>query len=401
MSTPATPFKKGYRYRIYPTPTQRELLEQTFGCCRYVWNRGLRDAKTEYEHYLAMKQAPCAIEPIKPDVGGYGFVMRLPGYKADPACPWLSNVSAVALQQVMMHLGMAFKRFHQTRRGYPRFKKKVGSQSFTLMRTAYSFHDGQLYIAKSQEPLVVSYSRPLPSDPSSLTITKSATGKYYVSFICEYIPPKTTGTGRIGIDLGLTTYATLSTGERIPNPRHYVSAHHKLSRLQKHLARKQRGSRNSTKSRIALALQHEYVANCRHDFQHQLSRRLVNDNQVIGLEELRVKNMARNRHLAKHVMDAAWAGLTYKLNYKAIESQHCTLVYMDVWYPSSHLCSVTGLKLDRKLNLSERGWLCPHCGQTHDRDLNASLNILQESERVLGHHRPEDVAGRILLATRQ
>ena len=100
-------------------------------------------------------------------------------------------------------------------------------------------------------------------------------------------------------------------------------------------------------------------------------------------------------------MDAAWVGLTYKLNYKAIESQHCILVYMDVWYPSSHLCSVTGLKLDRKLNLSERGWLCPHCGQTHDRDLNASLNILQESERVLGHHRPEDVAGRILLATRQ
>jgi len=398
MTTPTKPLKKGFKFPIYPTLAQKELLEKTFGCCRYVYNRALAEAKAEYKHYLAMKQAPCTPEPTKPDVSGYGFVARLPGYKSDPESTWLSEVSAVALQQSMLHLGEAFKRFLHTRRGYPSFKKKTSQQSFNLMKTAFDIRDGQLFIAKSQEPVKVVYSRPLPSDPSSLTISKNPSGQYFVSFTCEYNPPKTSGTGRIGIDLGIKDLLTLSTGERIANPRHYVRAQQKLRRLQQSHSRKHQGSRNSHKSRLALAAQHARIANCRHDFQHQLSRRLVNENQVIGLESLGVKNMARNRHLAKHVMDAAWSGITQKLNYKTIESQHCTLVYMDVWYPSSHLCSVTGLRLDRKLKLSERSWPCPHCGQTHDRDLNAANNILQEAERVLSHLPPEDSAGRILLA---
>jgi len=398
MTTPTKPLKKGFKFPIYPTPAQKELLERTFGCCRYVYNRALAEAKAEYNHYLAMKQAPCTPEPIRPDVSGYGFVARLPRYKTDPASTWLSEVSAVALQQSMLHLGEAFKRFFHTRKGYPSFKKKTSQQSFSLMKTAFDIRDGQLFIAKSPEPLKVVYSRELPPDPSSLTITKTSTGRYYVSYTCEYTPKRTSGTGRIGIDLGIKTLATISDGTTITNPRHYVTAQRKLRRLQQSHSRKQQGSRNSIKSRQLLAAQHSRIANCRHDFQHQISRRLVNDNQVIGLEELRVGNMARNSKLAKHVMDAAWSGITQKLNYKAIESQHCTLVYMDVWYPSSHLCSVTGLRLDRKLKLSERSWLCPHCGQTHDRDLNAAINILQEAERVVSHYAPGDVAGRILLA---
>ena len=396
-----SPLKKGYRFQIYPTAEQRDLLERTFGCCRYVYNRALAEAKDEYQKYLALREASPLAALQKPDVSGYGFSARLPQYKADPKSSWLTEVSSVALVQSMLHLGEAFQRFFKEKKGYPQFKKKQNKQSFTLMAAnSFTLRDGVFTMAKCKTPIKVGFSRELPSAPSQCTISRTPSGKYYVSFLCEYSPEKTSGTGQIGIDLGIKDFATLSTGEKIPNPKHYVSAQRRLKRLQQILARRKKGSANRKKARLAVAKQHERIANLRNTFHHQLSRRLVNQNQVIGLEGLKVANMLGNRKLSKHIADAAWSAFAQKLAHKVAESQHATLVQMDPFYPSSHLCSVTGQRLDRKLDLKERDWHCPHCGQVHDRDVNAACNILNKSLETLAKYDTATVAGSVVLAKR-
>ena len=397
MSLPA-PLKKGFKFPIYPTEDQKQLLERTFGCCRYVYNRALAEAEYEYNHYLAVSKANPNTPLTKPDVSGYGFIHKLGIFKADPMSSWLNEVSSVALQQTMLHLGSAFKTFFRERKGYPSFKKKHLKQSFSLMKTAFTLRDGVFKIAKLDTPLKVIFSRDLPSEPSSVTISKTPTGRYYASFTCEYQPKSAIGAGKLGIDLGIKDFATLSTGEKITNPKHLIKAQKKLKRLQQTLSRRKKGSANRHKARQAVALCHERVANARRDFHHQLSRRLVNENQVIGLEKLMVRNMVKNRKLSKHIADAAWKSFTGMVEYKTVESHHCTLVYMDAWYPSSHLCNVTHLRLDRKLSLSERSWDCPHCGQKHDRDVNAALNIRDEALYALAKNEPTDFSGKIILA---
>lgn len=400
MSETPKLLKKGFKFPIYPTTEQQGLINQTFGCCRYVWNKALGAAVHEYKQYLEMSKVTHQSRLIKPDVSGYGFVNRLPAMRTNPETPWLSNISSVALQQTMLHLGGAFTRFFKEKKGYPKFKKKHGKQSFSLMKTAFTLDQSGFFIAKCKTPIKVVFSRQLPSEPSSLTISRTATGKYYVSFICEYQPAKTSGHGRVGIDLGIKDFATLSTGEKITNPKHYLKAQKRVKRAQQALSRKQKGSSNRHKTRLSVAKIHERVRSTRMDFQHKLSRQLVNDNQVIAVEKLMVANMVKNRKLAKHISDASWSSFTNMLNYKAIESQHSTILYVSTWFPSSHLCSVTHERLNRKLSLSERAWDCPYCGQRHDRDVNAAINILQEAELnlALNFKHPSEVAGKVMLA---
>lgn len=392
--------KKRFKFPIYPTAEQQELINQTFGCCRYVWNKALESTVHEYKQYLVMSKVAYQSKLIKPDVSGYGFVNRLPDMRRDPDTPWLSSVSSVALQQTMLHLGGAFTRFFKEKKGYPKFKRKHGKQSFSLTKTAFTLEPSGLFIAKCKIPIKVVFSRKLPSEPSSLTISRTATGKYYVSFICEYHPIKTSGHGRIGIDLGIKDFATLSTGQKFANPKCYLKAQRKLKRAQQALSRKKKGSSNRHKARFKVAKIHERVSNTRSDFQHKLSRQLVNDNQVIAVEKLMVANMVKNRKLAKHISDVSWASFSNMLNYKAVESQHATVFYVSTWFPSSHLCSATHKRLNRKLTLAERAWDCPYCGQRHDRDVNAAINILHEAELNLEHKfkHPSEVAGKIVLA---
>lgn len=400
MSEVSKLLKKGFKFPIYPTAEQQELINQTFGCCRYVWNKALEAAVHEHKQYLEMSKVTYQSRLIKPDVSGYGFVNRLPDIRRDPETPWLSDVSSVALQQTMLHLGGAFTRFFKEKKGYPRFKKKHAKQSFSLMKTAFTLGSSGFFIAKCKRPIKVVFSRQLPSEPSSLTISRTATGKYYVSFVCEYQPIKTSGHGRIGIDLGIKDFATLSTGQKFTNPKHYLKAQQRLKRAQQELSRKKKGSNNRHKARFKVAKVHERVSKTRSDFQHKLSRQLVNDNQVIAVEKLMVANMVKNRKLAKHISDASWASFLTMLNYKAVESQHTTVFYVSTWFPSSHLCNVTHKKLNRKLTLTERAWDCPYCGQRHDRDVNAAINILHEAELSLARKfkHPLDVAGKIVLA---
>ena len=403
MSTTATPavpartFVKGFKFPCYPTEEQKVLLAKTFGCCRYVYNRGLKEAVAEYEHYLAHRTALPSLKP--PRCTGYDFVNKLPGYKSDPDSFWLNEVSAVALQQAMLHLGSAYSDFFKEHKGYPRTKSKYDRQSFTLVGTAFQMRGRDLYIIKSMAtPLKVVFSRELPSAPSKITISKTPSGKYYVSFLCEYTPEPKYGTGRIGIDLGLKDFLVASDGTRIPNPKHLAKRARQLRRAQQSLSRCKKGSRNRTKARLKVAQIHERIRNTRTDFQHKLSRRLVNENQVIGLEKLMVKGMVRNRHLSKAISDAGWRSFTNKLDYKAREAQYCTLIYMDAFFPSSHLCSLTHKRLDRKLSLNERTWLCPHCGLMHDRDENAAANIEYEALEVLAREGIDPSAGLIVLA---
>jgi putative transposase len=394
------PFIKGYKYRIYPTEAQKELLAKTFGCCRYVYYKLLEAIKAEYEAYKESLKTPSATTLKKPSVNAFESTKRLTLLKSKGDAPWLNEVSAVALQQSVIHLGKAFENFFRAKKGYPKFKKKYGPQSFTLTRDAFRFKEGKLYIAKSNEPLEVLYSRELPSEPSSLTISKTPSGEYYISFTCEYTPVKTSGTKITGIDLGLNSLITLSDGTKIANPYHYRNGQKRLRRLQQSLSRKQKDSKNRYKARIALAKYHERIKNRRLDQLHKLTRTLVNNNQVIGVEDLVVENMVKNPKLAKYIQDSSWSTFLKLLSYKAIESQHCNIVLVDRYFPSSHLCSVTGKHLGRKLDLNERSWQCPHCGQVHNRDVNAAVNIAKEALRIYQSLTPGKAKGMVIIGNR-
>lgn len=399
-TTVQRPFIKGFKFEIYPTPDQQASLAKIFGSCRWVWNEVLTTVKTEYQQYLDIQsRAGVAIKPQ--DVTGYNLVKRLPLLKLTN--PWLYDAPADSLQQTMLQLAQAYSRFFKSRKGYPRYKSKHDyKQSVTLTRGVFNLKKDIFVMSKVNGPIAIGWGRnnelrELPSVPSSAVIKKDNTGRYWISFICEYFPEPTQGNGTIGIDLGLKDLAVLSTGERISNPRHYQQAQQCLRRLQQSLARKQKGSNNRSKTKLKLAQLHTYITNSRTTTIHQLTRRLVNENQVIGIEGLRIGNMVKNNRLSKGILDAGWGMFKQQLSYKARESQHCAVVQMDVWYPSTHICNVTQQRLDRKLKLSERTWNCPYCGQTHDRDLNAALNIRDIAIRIV--RQTPDPGGLTLLAT--
>jgi putative transposase len=298
----------------------------------------------------------------------------------------------------MLHLGSAFSTFFKNRKGYPAFKSKHGKQSFSLMSFNLRFKEKELFIPKSKDPLRVKWSRELPNSPSSATINKTPSGKYFISFVCEYIPVKTNGTGQIGLDLGLKDFLVTSDGTKISNPKYLKNKERHLKRVQQALSRKKKGSKNRAKARIKVALVHEKIVNTRNDFLHKLSTNIINENQVIGVEKLKVSNMIKNHSLAKSISDVAWGRFCQMLNYKALASQNCSIVYMDTWYPSSHLCSVDGYLLEHKLKLSDRLWTCPQCGTVHDRDINAAKNILKVTLATVKEHLVLPGAAMILLA---
>lgn len=377
---------KGYKFRIYPTAKQKEQLAVNFGHTRFAWNQLLSEAQKEYEAYRD------GTSLVKPDVSGFGLINKLSPLKA--VYPWLADASAVALQQKVLDLGTAFKSFFGKNRkiklGYPKFKSRKDKQSFRLMSGGFRINDDQLQLAKFQSSIQVRWSRTLPSPPSQCTVSLTPSGEYYVSFLCRYDPVKTTGTGIVGIDAGITDLATISNGVTIANLRHYVKAQSKLRQLQRRLSKKQKGSKNRSKARIKVAKLHCKISNQRNDYMHKLTTSLVCDNQAIAIERLGISNMARNHKLAKHILDAAWGSMREQLIYKVVASQHCKLILADPYYPSTQLCSVCGIKPDTKIKLGTLSWQCSNCHTVHQRDANASMNleILARSElhrqRLLG-----------------
>lgn len=363
--------KRAYKYRFYPTPDQVELLAQTFGCVRFVYNSILRwrtDAYYDRQEKIGYPQAD----------------KRLTAIKAMPEYSWLANVSAVPLQQAIRHQQNAFSNFFAGRAKYPTFKSKRHKQAATFMNTAFKYKDGCLYMAKSKAPLDVRWSRPLPSVPSSITISKDSAGRYFVSCLCEFEPVSLPITAKtVGIDVGLTDLFVTDTGFKTGNPRHTAKYAKRLALLQRRLSKKKKGSKNRAKARLKVARIHAKIADCRLDNLHKLSRKLINENQVVCVESLKVKNMIRNPKLSKAIADAGWGEFVRQLEYKG-EWSGRSVVAIDQFFPSSKRCSGCGYTMP-KMALKVRSWLCPECGANHDRDVNAAKNIKAVGLTALAH----------------
>jgi putative transposase len=361
--------KRAYKYRFYPTPEQEQILSQTFGCVRFVYNSVLR-WRTDAFYQQQLK------------VGYVEANAQLSRMKKDPELAFLGEVSSVPLQQCLRHQQTAFKNFFEGRAQYPKFKSKRHRQSAEFTRSAFKYRDGKLYLAKSKTPLDIRWSRELPSEPSTVTVSKDSAGRYFVSCLCEFEPsqlPVTPNT--TGIDLGLKDLFITDKGERVGNPRHTAKYATRLAKAQRRLSKKKLGSANRAKARRKVAKIHAKISDCRQDNLHKLSRRLINENQVICVESLKVKNMIRNPSLSKAIADASWGEFVRQLAYKADWAGR-SLVAIDQWFPSSKRCSGCGHTLS-SLPLSIRQWDCPECGMSHDRDINAATNIKAAGLAVL------------------
>lgn len=358
--------QRAFRYRFEPTAEQAAQLARTFGCVRFVWNWALAERRRAY-----------AVEGRS--VGYVQTSAMLTALKADGEHDWLAEVSSVPLQQALRHLQGAYAAFFAKRSRYPGFKRKHACrEAAEFTRSGFSLRNGELRVAKLSEPLAVRWSRPLPEgvEPSSVTVSRDAAGRWFVSILCDdpTIRPLPRATGTVGIDAGLTTLVTLSTGEKVANPRHERRDREKLAKAQRTLARKAKGSANRAKAKRKVARVHARIADRRRDHLHKLTTRLVHENQVLAIEDLTVRNMTANHCLARAISDASWSQMRAMLEYKA-DWYGRTVVAVDRWYPSSKTCSACGT-IAASMPLSVREWECSGCGTVHDRDINAAKNIL-------------------------
>ncbi|WPB90163.1 RNA-guided endonuclease InsQ/TnpB family protein [Streptomyces malaysiensis] len=361
----ATHVKRAFKYRFHPTDAQAAELSRTFGCVRKVYNLALaarteawtRQERVNYNQTSAM----------------------LTAWKKTEELAYLNDVSSVPLQQALRHLQTAFTSFFAKRSKYPRFKsRKKSRKSAEYTTSAFRFRDGKLTLAKMAEPLNIVWSRPLPEgvSPSTVTVSQDAAGRWYVSLLCEdpSVQPLPAIERAVGIDAGLDHLLTLSTGEKVSNPRHERRDRARLARAQRQLARKAKGEGvNRAKARRKVAKVYARIADRRRDHLHKLTSRLVRENQTIVIEDLAVRNMVKNGKLARAISDAAWSEFRSMLEYKA-QWYGREVIAIDRWFPSSKLCSVCG-SLQDGMPLHVRTWTCD-CGTTHDRDVNAAKNIL-------------------------
>ena len=362
--------KRAFKYRFYPTPEQATELARTFGCVRLVYNMALA-ARTEAWTLRQERVNYSATSAL------------LTGWKKTEERAFLNEVSCVPLQQALRHLQVAFNNFFAKRAMYPTFKnKKKSRRSAEYTTSAFRYRDGWLTLAKMTEPLAIVWSRPLPegATPSTVTVSQDSAGRWFVSLLCDDVIEFAPASGSVGVDAGLDSLLTLSTGEKITNPRHERRDRAALARAQRNQARKVKGSANRAKARLKVARVHARITDRRHDLLHKLTTRLVRENQTIVIEELTVRTMVKNRSLARAISDAAWRQLRTLLEYKA-DWHGRNLVVVDRWFPSSKLCSSCGALADR-MPLAVRSWTC-RCGQIHDRDLNAARNILAEGLSVI------------------
>ena len=334
------------------------------GCARLVYNKALA-RRTEAWYSLQER------------VGYTETSAMLTEWKKQEDLQFLNEVSCVPVQQGLRHLQTAFTNFFAGRAKYPNFKKKHNGGNAEFTKSAFKWRDGQVYLAKCTEPLAIRWSRQIPKDtkPSTITVKLAPSGRWTVSLLVDTkIETLPQSPNQIGLDLGITSLVVLSTGEKITNPKGFAKSRRKLRKAQKALSRKAKGSNNRHKARLKVAKVHAEISDTRKDFLHKLTTQLVRENQTIAVEDLAVKNLAKNHKLALAISDASWGELVRQLEYKCGWYGR-TFVKIDRWFPSSKRCGYCGHVVE-KLPLNVREWKCPKCGTNHDRDINAAKNIL-------------------------
>ena len=358
-----------YTYRIYPNAEQRQQLARTFGCCRFVYNWALDSREAEYRE-------------TGKGLSVYGLQKRLTLLKREPGYEWLSGVAVSPLQRAIADLGRRYDRHFKEGLGLPNYRKKRGRQTCSFGGDKWGLDSGRLRLARVPGRVRVAWGgRPLPTPPCAVRIYRTPDGLHYASFVVKVEPESLPKTGKeVGIDMGITDIVTTSDGWKSGNPRHYEEALAKLRREQRRLSRKKWGSANYEKQRVKVARLHSRVARQRREFLHELSTRLVRENDLVAVENLNIQGMMKNHSLARHIRYAGWGALRQMLRYKC-EWYGRTYVEVDRWFASSKTCSACGEKADN-LPLKVREWTCP-CGATHDRDVNAAENVLQEAKRIL------------------
>ena len=366
---------QAYKYRMSPSPEQISLLVQHIHACRFVYNHSLEQKIRAYEQ--AGRKLSC-----------FDLNTRLPALKEEH--PWLKEVNSQSLQSANKNLDNAFTRFFREKKGFPRFKsKKNPVQSFQVpQHYTVDFEQGRVKLPKIGEITTV-FHRVFTGKMKYATVSVTSTGKWFISILiddrkAEPEPAQFSLDTTLGIDVGLMDFATLSTGEKIENPRYLQNSLQRLKVLQRRVSRKKKGSKNRQKAIQQLARCHEKVANQRNDFLHNLSFRVVSENQAIAVELLNVAGMQKNHCLARSISDASWSTFFAMLEYKC-RKYGKTLLKIGRFDPSSKMCSKCGY-LKQDLALSDREWVCPDCGTHHDRDINAAINIkkfaLQEQNLV-------------------
>lgn len=357
---------RAYKYRLYPNKQQEVLLAKHFGCCRFIYNYAL-DKKIK------------AYQKDKTNLSRFDIQADLPKMKKSEEYHWLSEVNSLSLQTALANLDSAFVKFFREKKGFPNFKsKKASKQSFSIpQNTRVKFDEGRVYIPKFRQGIKARFHRKFEGLVKTSVITRTSTGKYYISILVEVNEVDATlkpisENKAVGIDLGIKTFAVLSDGMEIQNHKYLKRSIKKVKRLQRSLSKKAKGSKNREKARLRLAVAHERVCNQRNDFLHQVTHRLVANYDTICLETLSASNMVKNHRLAQALEDIAINRFNTLLEYKA-KKHGVNILRIGRFEPSSKMCTCG--YINHNLTLSMRRWKCPFCGVVHDRDLLAANNI--------------------------
>lgn len=354
---------KTYKFRLYPTKEQEVLLNQHFGHSRWVYNHFLNERK---EQYQADKKSD----------NYYKQAATLTNLKKEEETKWLKEVNSQTLQFALRSLDTAFLNFFRGNAQFPKFKSRKYKNTFTIPQFG-TIEEGKIHIPKFKGGIKVKLHREVDGKIGKMSITKTPTGKYYVSIFTEQEIDDLQKTNKqVGIDLGLKDFVITSENKKFKNNRYTKKYAKQLKKAQQHLTRKQKGSNGFEKQKLKVAKIHEKIASCRLDTLHKVSKKLVESYDLISVEDLNVKGMIKNHKLSKHIADASWGNFVTLLQYKC-DWYGKKLVKVNRFYPSSKTCGDCGW-INQELKLSDREWTCKSCDVVHDRDLNASMNILKE-----------------------